>query len=149
MAITFLILHGLLLLWERLNYTGSLEWTMGTIAAQIIPARKIEGKWWKSGQLNVEEAFYTAEWLNIIEEDEIAPKKQGDSRFAYKMSFFGFLFFPISFITLVIARGSIHTEQKNKYNTRGKIISIIGIAFFLTWLIILIIFSLSDLGISL
>ncbi|MFX0021269.1 MAG: hypothetical protein ACFE9S_03015 [Candidatus Hermodarchaeota archaeon] len=149
MAITFLILHGLLLLWERVKYTGSLEWTMGTIAAQIIPARKMEGKWWKSGQLNVEEAFYNAEWLNILEAEDIAPERKGDSRFAYKMSFFGFLFFPISFITLIIAQGSMRTEQKNKYNTRGKIISIIGIAFFLTWLIISIFFSLSDLGISL
>ncbi|MFW9952168.1 MAG: hypothetical protein ACFFKA_18760 [Candidatus Thorarchaeota archaeon] len=149
MAITFLILHGLLLLWERAKYKGSLEWTMGTIAAQIIPARKVKDKWWKSGQLNVEEAFYNAEWLNIIEKDEIAHDKLGDSKFAYKMSFFGFLFFPISFITFIIARGSMRTEQKNKYNNRGKIISLIGIIFFLTWLVISIIFSLSDLGISL
>jgi hypothetical protein len=149
MAITFLILHGLLLLWERVKYTGSLEWTIGTIATQIIPARKVQGKWWISGQLNVEEAFYNAEWLNVIEENEITHDRQADSKFAYKMSFFGFLFFPISFITFIIARGSIRTEQKNKYNYRGKIISLIGIIFFLAWLVITIIFSLSDLGISL
>ncbi|MCK4816154.1 hypothetical protein KA005_10300, partial [bacterium] len=124
MAITFLILHGILLAWERVKYTGSLEWTMGTIAVQIIPARKIEGKWWRSGQLNVEEAFYDAEWLNVIEKDKIRHDLHADSKFAYKMSFFGFLFFPISFITYIIARGSKRTEQENTYNKRAIIISL-------------------------
>lgn len=149
MAITFLILHGLLLLWERIRYTGSLEWTMGTIAAQIIPTRKGEGKWWRSGQLNVEEAFYNAEWVNIIEKDEIRHKKFADSKFAYKLSFFGFLFFPISFITFIIARKSIQTEQENKINKRAKLISLIGMIFFFAWLIPSLFLSLSDLGLSL
>ena len=149
MAITFLILHGLLLLWERSKYIGSLEWTMGTIAAQIIPARKITGqKWWQKGQLNVEEAFYNAEWLNVIERNEIRHDRKSDSRFAYKMSFFGFLFFPISFIIFIIARKSIRSEQENMYNKRAKILSLIGIIFFFSWLVLSIIFSLSDLGIS-
>ncbi|MFX0005893.1 MAG: heparan-alpha-glucosaminide N-acetyltransferase domain-containing protein [Promethearchaeota archaeon] len=149
MIITFLILHGLLLLWEKAKYTGSLEWIMGTISAKIIPARKVEGKWWQTGQLNVEEAFYNAEWLNVLEINEINYERKADSRFAYKMSFFGFLFFPISFITFIIARNSIKQEHENKYNKRGKLISLIGIIFFLAWVVLTIIFSLSDLGISL
>jgi len=148
-AITFLILHGVLLAWERVKYTGSLEWTMGTIAAQIIPARKVEGKWWRSGQLNVEEAFYNAEWLNIIEKDKIRHDLHVDSKLSYKMSFFGFLFFPISFITYIIAKGSKRTEQDNTYNKRAIIISLSGIGFFLVWLILSCLFSLGDLGISL
>jgi len=147
---TFLILHGILLAWERVKYIGSLEWTMGTIAAQIIPARKIvDQKWWRSGELNVEEAFYNAEWLNVIEKDEIRHNLHADSKFAYKMSFFGFLFFPISFITYIIARGSKRTEQNNTYNKRAIIISLAGIGFFLVWLILSCLFSLGDLGISL
>ncbi len=150
MAITFLILHGILLAWERVKYIGSLEWTIGTISAQIIPARKVDDqKWWQSGQLNVEEAFYNAEWLNVIEKDEIRHDLQADSKFAYKMSFFGFLFFPISFITYIIARGSKRTEQDNTYNKRALIISLTGIGFFLVWLILSCLFSLADLGISL
>jgi len=150
MAITFLILHGLLLLWERAKYTGSLEWMMGTIAAQIIPARKVaDQKWWQAGQLNVEEAFYNAEWLNVIEKDEIRHDRHADSIMSYKLSFFGFLFFPISFITFIIARKSVRTEQENKFNKLAKLISLIGILFFFTWLILSLFFSLSDLGLSL
>jgi hypothetical protein len=149
MAITFAILHGILLIWERAKYTGSLEWTMGTIATQLIPARKVEGKWSQVGQLNVEEAFYNAEWLNIIEEDEINHDRRDDSKMAYKLSFFGILFFPISFITFIIARKSILTEQENKFNKRAKLISLIGIVLFLAWLVLSLIFSLNDLGIPL
>ncbi|MFX1568643.1 MAG: hypothetical protein ACFFCV_09775 [Promethearchaeota archaeon] len=149
MAISILIIHGILLLWEKVKYTGSLEWMMGSIAAQIIPTRKAEGKWWQLGQLNVEEAFYNAEWLNVIEKDEIRHDLHADSKFAYKMSFFGFLFFPISFITFIIAKGSMRTEQENTYNKKAKLISLIGIIFFFIWLVLSCLFSLSDLGISL
>ncbi|MFX0036362.1 MAG: hypothetical protein ACFE9I_12080 [Candidatus Hermodarchaeota archaeon] len=150
MAITFLILHAIMLLWERTKYTGSLEWMMGTIAAQIIPARKVmDQKWWQSGQLNVDEAFYNAEWLNVIEKNEIRHDQHADSKMSYKLSFFGFLFFPISFITFILARKSVKTEQKNQFNRRAKLISLGGILFFLVWLILSLFFSLSDLGISL
>ncbi|MFX1390079.1 MAG: hypothetical protein ACFE9Z_08460 [Promethearchaeota archaeon] len=147
--VAFSMFYGILRAWEKAKYTGSLEWMMGTIAAQIIPARKVKDKWWRSGQLNVEEAFYNAEWLNIIEKDEIDYKRIPDSKFAYKLSYFGFLFFPISFITLIIARGSVLTEKNNRYNKRARIISLIGIIFFLGWLIPSLFLSLGDLGISL
>ncbi|MFX1499808.1 MAG: hypothetical protein ACFFDH_02455 [Promethearchaeota archaeon] len=147
-AITFLILHGILLAWERIKYTGSLEWTMGTIAAQIIPTRKIEGKWWQLGQLNIEEAFYNAEWLNIIEKDKISHDLKADSKLSYKLSFLGFLFFPVSFITYILAKESKKTEQINTYNKRAILISLVGIVFFLMWLILSCLFSLGDLGIS-
>ncbi|MFX1595318.1 MAG: hypothetical protein ACFFBK_04565 [Promethearchaeota archaeon] len=150
MAITFLIIHGIMLIWERAKYTGSLEWMMGTIAAQIIPARKvIDQKWWQSGQLNVEEAFYNAEWLNIIEKNEIRHENYADSIMSYKLSFFGFLFFPISFITFILSRKSVKSEQENKFNKRAKLISLAGIIFFLAWLIPSLFLSLSDLGIAL
>jgi hypothetical protein len=147
--VAFSIFYGILRAWEKVKYTGSLEWTMGTIAAKIIPTRKVEGKWWRSGQLNVEEAFYNAEWLNIIKRNEVSRRKFADSKFAYKLSFFGFIFFPISFITYLIARGSIEREQQNRYYKRAKIISLIGIIFFLGWLIPSLFLSLGDLGISL
>ena len=149
MGITFLMLEGILLLWERVKYTGSLEWCMGTIAAQIIPTRRSEKKWWQAGQLNVEEAFYNAEWLNVIEKDEIRHDIKVDSKLAYKLSWFGFLFAPISLITFLIARGSINTEQENKFNKRAKIVSLVGLIFFFAWMIPFLFLSLSDLGISL
>ncbi len=149
MGITFLMLEGILLLWEKIKYTGSLEWCMGTIATQIIPARKSEKKWWQAGQLNVEEAFYNAEWLNVIEKDEVRHDIKADSKLAYKLSWFGFLFAPISLITFLIARGSVNTEQENKFNKRAKIISLVGLIFFFAWMIPFLFFSLSDLGISL
>ncbi len=149
MGITFLMLEGILLLWERVKYTGSLEWCMGTIAAQIIPTRRSEKKWWQAGQLNVEEAFYNAEWLNVIEKDEIRHDIKADSKLAYKLSWFGFLFAPISLITFLIARGSINTEQENKFNKRAKIVSLVGLIFFFAWMIPFLFLSLSDLGISL
>ena len=149
MAITFLILHGILLLWEKVKYIGSLEWTMGTIAAQIIPTRKVEGKWWQLGQLNVDEAFYNAEWLNVIEKDEVNHEERVDSILTRKLARYGFLFFPISFITFIIARKSIQTEGENIHNKRAKLYSLAGIIFFLVWVILTCLFSLSDLGISL
>ncbi len=149
MAITFLILHGILLAWERVKYVGSLEWVMGTIASQIIPTRKVKGKWWQLGQLNVEEAFYNAEWLNVIEKDEIRHDKKADSMLTRKLARYGFLFFPISFITFIIVRKSIQTEGENKHLKRAKIYSLAGIIFFLAWLIPTLFLSLSDLGILL
>jgi len=149
MAIVFLIFQGILLLWEKIKYTGSLEWVMGTIAAQIVPARKAELKWWQAGQLNVDKAFYNAEWLNIVEKDEIPHDTYKDSKLAYKLSWFGFLFAPISFITYILARKSVKTEQSNKFNKRAKIVALIGVIFFLAWLVPSLFLSLSDLGISL
>jgi len=149
MGLTFLMLEVIMLLWERVKYTGSLEWCMGTIAAQIIPARKSEQKWWQAGQLNVEGAFCYAEWLNIVENYEIAHEELKDSKLAFKLSFFGFLFAPLSFITFFIARGSKEKEPENKYNKRATIISSISIIFFILWLVLLLLFSMSDLGISL
>jgi hypothetical protein len=148
MLLAFGLFYGILLLWEKARYIGSLEWTIGTIASLIIPTRRVKDKWWRSGKLNVEGAFYNAEWLNIIEKDEINHKMFVDSKFAYKLSYFGFLFFPISFITLIIARGSILTEQNNRYNKRARIISLLGIIFFLGWLIPSLFLSLGDLGLA-
>ncbi len=149
LCLVFLLIHGILLLWERIKYTGSLEWCMGTIAALIIPSRKAKTKWWQAGQLNIQDAFYNAEWLNIVEKEEIAHDDLKDSKLAYKISWFGFIFLPLSFISYFIAKGSITTEKENKYNKRGKIIALAGMIFCIAWVIITLVFSLSDLGISL
>jgi hypothetical protein len=149
MGIVFLLFWAILILWEKVKFTGSFEWSIGTIAALVIPARKVKVKWWKAGQLNVEEAFYNAEWLNIVEKDEISHETQTDSKLVSKLSWFGFIFVPISIITYIIARNSVRTEKANKFNKRARIVALAGIIFFLIWLILSLFLSLSDLGISL
>lgn len=164
MAITFVMFQMMLILWEKVEYVGTLEWMMGTIGMRLIPARKKaaeEGRkaleeeacevtrWWKEGCPRVEEAFYDPEWLNIVDESEINHKNKSESRLAFKISIIGILLFPLAILSYNIARNSFEPEGENKYNKRARLLSLIGIVIGITWVTLCILFTPSSLGISL
>nr|MDO8113802.1 hypothetical protein [Candidatus Sigynarchaeota archaeon] len=156
-VIIFSAYHGIMLLWERVKYTGTLEWAIGTIAGNLIPSRKSEAgevqrkRWYQKGQLDVQGGFYNAEWLNVIEEKEIPHASLADSKLAHKLAWaclVSLLFMPACLVTWRLALSAEKTEGKNKYNRRAKIVSIIGICIVLGVLIPLFFLTASDLGFS-
>jgi len=150
------LIQGVLLLWEKLQYVGSMEWCIGVIASRLIPSRqrsiqntKTRLKWWEKGKLDVQGVLYEPEWLNIIEETEVNHEKQVDSKLAWKLSLLGFILFPLAILAYLIAKQSIHTENVNKFNKRAKRVAIGAIVFGVAWISILFAFTPSSLGIPL
>ncbi|HME51945.1 MAG TPA: hypothetical protein VKM55_06995 [Candidatus Lokiarchaeia archaeon] len=93
-------------------------------------------------------ALYDAEWINVIEEDEIPHDKLSESKLAHTLAIAGFFFFPLSLVALPIANKSISTEQPNKFNKQAKVLAIVGIVFAITWIFLTSILSLSMLGLG-
>ncbi|TFF88052.1 MAG: hypothetical protein EU549_03730 [Promethearchaeota archaeon] len=135
--LVFLTWELILRLWEKVNFTGGLEWSIGVIADRLIPAKGAKGPWWKPSRLDAKEYLYKAEWLNIIPKSEVEHEKLKDSKLAFKLSLLGFIGFPLSIIALFISRTSKKTEGKNKYNRAAMILSIIGLAFLAILLVVL------------
>ncbi|MHA1734124.1 MAG: hypothetical protein ACTSU5_19450 [Promethearchaeota archaeon] len=163
-AISLLLIHGVLVLWEKVKYVGSLEWCIGTLAAVLIPARKVKAeggekpKWWQLGQLDVEGAFYKPEWLNIVEASEVEHDQLKESKLSWKLSLAGLLtlvpllgicMIPVAFIAFRIARDSATTEKENSFNRRAKILTLVELAVGTLWLVMGFTLSLSSLGVSL
>lgn len=149
LLLTFAIFHIILYSWEKVNYIGSIEWMIGTIAAHLIPGRKSEKPWYRKGEIDVKNAFYNAEWLNVVEKEEINHKKMEESKLVANLAGWGFLFPPLSLVCLPLSIKAQKKEKVNKFNVRGKAISIIGIVFLISWVTFMSIFTLNDLGISL
>ncbi|MFO8019041.1 MAG: heparan-alpha-glucosaminide N-acetyltransferase domain-containing protein [Promethearchaeia archaeon] len=154
--LSYLAYQIIMKLWEKKRYIGSLEWALATIALNIIPAKRdtsgIKKKWWKKGALNVEGAFYNAEWLNIVEKNEINHKRMEESKFAYKLSLLAvcsIIFMPITIATYFLSKGSQKTENINKYNKRAQIISIIGIIMVSIFIVLCAVATPADLGLYL
>ena len=155
MAVSFVIFYAVLRLWEKIGYVGSLEWIIGTIGNHLIPARRKAFReaekpvrWWEYGKLDVDNAFYNAEWLDIIEKDEVQHNALVESRLSAKLSIWGIVFPPFSFIAFNAARSSVEPEGENKYNKIGKIVGLLGIIVFFTWLVLFSVITLDTLGIS-
>nr|MDO8109153.1 hypothetical protein [Candidatus Sigynarchaeota archaeon] len=149
---SLLSFHVIMRLWEKVKYTGTLEWIMGTIALVLVPARKIpvEGstRWWQRAQLDVEGTFYNAEWLNVVEKDEMHRESLADSKLSFKLSLSGlvsFVFLPATFVTLFTSRTAQKAEGINKYNKVAFVASFIGIAIFVAFLTACIILPASTL----
>ncbi|MHA1340679.1 MAG: heparan-alpha-glucosaminide N-acetyltransferase domain-containing protein [Promethearchaeota archaeon] len=145
--------------WEKINYIGSIEWIIGTIASYIIPgkrkpAKRAEGdkaapiKWWQRGQLDVKSAFYDVEWIDIVNKDEIDHQSLPESILSYKISRLGFIFPPFFFVGYNIARKAKQVEEPNKYQKRGETIGLIGIILVLVLILVTLLLKLFILGIS-
>ncbi len=155
-VLAFLIYHFMMRAWERVGYVGSIEWCIGTIAYSVIPAKKTEGtvqkKWYQKGKLDVEGAFYNAEWLNVREEGEMDQENLQESKLAYKIaliSLVSVVFMPVSFATFFMARGSMQREGENRFNRIAMRASLVGMIIVVLFFTLAGIFSLSDLGIAL
>ncbi|MBD3227602.1 MAG: hypothetical protein GF329_05375 [Candidatus Lokiarchaeota archaeon] len=141
--LVFLTWELILRLWEKTNFTGGLEWSIGIIADQLIPAKGAKGPWWKPSRLDAKEYLYNAEWLNIIPKNEVEHEKLKDSKLSFKLSLLGFIGFPLSIIALFIARTSVKTEGKNKFNKIATILSFTGLGFFAIILVVLSFISIT------
>jgi hypothetical protein len=154
--LTLLSFHGILKLWEKIDYIGSLEWWIGTIAAALIPGKNTKSgkskegmKWWEYGRLDVKNAFYEPEWININEKKDFPKEAMVESRFASKLGGLSIVFWPIAFKALKTAKESMESEGVNKYNKKAKVMAIIGLILTPIMVVFLTSVSLSTFGIYL
>jgi hypothetical protein len=150
---TLLIYHIVMRLWEKANYRGSIEWFMGTIGYYIVPVKKPESlqlkKWYEKGDLAVEQAFYNAEWLNIVEETEEYHRSKRDSRIAMIFAIAGFcvpVFIPFTVGWLFVTLKTFKTEGRNKKNVTALILCIIGTILTLAFSVAVFILTPDILG---
>jgi hypothetical protein len=155
-GVTLLIYHVVMRLWEKANYRGSIEWFMGTIGYYIVPVKKPESlmmkKWYEKGDLAVQDAFYNAEWVNLVEATDEYHRSKRDSRITLIFAIAAFcvpLFVPFTFGLLFVVIKTFKTEGKNKKNVAALILCIIGTILTLAFTAAMFIFSLDSLGISL
>ncbi|HUT82759.1 MAG TPA: hypothetical protein VMZ29_16305 [Candidatus Bathyarchaeia archaeon] len=156
-SIYSLILYG----WEKIKYTGSLEWVIRTVTNNVVPTRRESFdpsvKWWQKGQIDVDRTFYNANWIDFVEpiekkelvEDSTEEKSKSESKFVLTLSIIGLasiIFILLNIVSLVIAIKTRKIEGKNKQNTAALIISIIGVVFLAAFLIISLILPIGILG---
>ncbi|NHJ31691.1 MAG: hypothetical protein FK732_02405 [Asgard group archaeon] len=153
-----LLLYG----WEKIKYTGSIEWIIRTINNNLIPLRRQRFdpsvKWWQKGQVDVEGAFYNPEWIDLVDPDEEKEKNKEEfleekyeSRLALRLSLIGLftiLLNAASIFGLFASLRARKLEGKNKKNTRALIISIVGCVLFAAFYIVCFSLKISALGIS-
>jgi hypothetical protein len=146
----------ILRLWEKIGYVGTLEWCIGTIGAYLKPSKKgtanAAKKWWQKGQLDVQNAFYNAEWEDIVTKDEIKHDVLAESKFAYKLaliSLVSIVFIPATFVAWSLAVTAQRTEGKNKFNQVAKVVAIIGSCLFIGVLVALFVLTPNMLGLAL
>ena len=85
--------------------------------------------WWQAGRLNVKNSLLAPEFINIVEADELQHENQVEAKLAWKLAFWGLLFFPLSIASYRIANGAIVTEPNNSYSRKAKIMAIISFGF--------------------
>ncbi|MBD3353304.1 MAG: hypothetical protein GF364_17620 [Candidatus Lokiarchaeota archaeon] len=145
----FLLWYIVLKLWEKANYAFGLEWCIAKLSEIFIPVKRAEkGErllWWKTKRLDPQASLYDAEWIDIIEEDKIDHNNLKESKLSQKLALCGIIFFPCFFLAINIAKGAEKSEGKNKYNSRGKIIGIIGAIIFIALIVALAIIPSSIL----
>ncbi|MBA7579217.1 hypothetical protein ES708_21086 [subsurface metagenome] len=156
LCILTLVLNTIImLLWERINYIGSLEWFIKTLAALLSPARrkaKKGMKWWQWGMIDRKKEFYDVEWINLYTLDEYSKENLKDSKLAYKLALCGLLipsFSIVNFIAFGISFTAKKNEGSNKYNKRGMILSLIGMILFTAFLAFCFFVQMGTLGIYL
>ncbi len=153
-GITFLLFHFILLGWEKIKYTGSLEWLIRSTANSLVPARKDafdeSVKWWQKGKVDVDKTFYNADWIDLDEKDKDESKANKiESKFSFRLaiiSLCSILFIAVNIISLFVSIRARKLDGKNKHNTAGLVISIIGNVLILTVIIVTLAIKVGALG---
>ncbi len=155
-AVSILFMHGLMKLWERKDYIGSLEWMIGSIGYAVIKKRVREDEekvpWYRRGARSQKEIFYDVQWIDIFKEGDNGGIEFRDSKLAFKVAIAGLISivaFPASIIALGIVKTSARVEGANKYNNRAKIVGWIGLIVNIVVLVVFYFLTLDILGISL
>ncbi|MBD3185686.1 hypothetical protein GF325_02560 [Candidatus Bathyarchaeota archaeon] len=142
LAILLIIAFWMLLLkiWEKVHYTFSLEWFIAKLSMVLIPINKREMKtqvqWWKTPRLDPVAALHEVEWLDVNTREGMDHGNLKESKLSRQLAYCGWLFFPAFFISFGISRSSAKKEDTNKINRQAKIISIIGIAWVLSFAVV-------------
>jgi hypothetical protein len=144
-------IYGILRLWQRVDFIGSLEWMIGELDAYILgtPKKNPEKMPWYSWGARDQTKMFKAEWINIFEENDNGGMELRDSKLAFKFSILGLFAFPATIVALVTQRTAVKLEGENKYNHRARIIGIIAAILFVVVIIALTILTMGKLGISL
>ncbi len=155
-AVSILFMHGLMKLWERKDYIGSLEWMIGSIGYAVIKKRVREDEekvpWYRRGARSQKEIFYDVQWIDIFKEGDNGGIEFRDSKLAFKVAIAGLISivaFPASIIALGMVKTSARVEGANKYNNRAKIVGRIGLIVNIVVLVVFYFLTLDILGISL
>jgi len=156
-GLTLFFYHLVMVLWEKVNYRGSLEWALGMIGYYLVPGRKSEKhkelKWYQKGDILVQENFYDAEWINVTEYSEEEYHRNGrDSRLVLILAIccLAFpIFIPVTCGLFFVIRKIMKKEGKNRQNKIALILCIIGIVITIIFFTIVNIFPLSWFGIYL
>ena len=152
LAATLIIFTLMLTLWEKFNYTGSLEWIMRTVGLNLIPAKRdeeIKKKWYEKGDLNVKDAFYNVEWVSVVTPDDNYHEQLRDSKMISKLakiSFFSIIFMPFNIVTLIAARDIQKRESKNPALKWAIIISTAGSVITISFFVASLFLTLKMLG---
>ncbi len=160
LLITLSIIALLLWGWEKIKYVGSFEWFIRTVTNNAIAIRRERfdpsTKWWQRGQLDIENVFYKADWINIEEEKTTSELKSealkstlNDSKFSFILSLVGLcsiLFAVASIPALIISIRAKKLEGENNRNKAAFIISIITLGLFIAFIIVALILKTELLG---
>jgi hypothetical protein len=131
-AVVLLAWDILLRVWSKANYKGSAEWVMGVLMRKIMGIRSQERPWHQLPKLGLMSKKGAPDWI------ELPPKKtphRYDSKLSLVLSIFGFLFFPLSIISLILSKYALRKEGRNPYNRAAVVMSWMGIVFFVSWTI--------------
>ncbi|MEX2681477.1 MAG: hypothetical protein Q6373_007745 [Candidatus Sigynarchaeota archaeon] len=150
-AVCLLFMYGLALLWERVDYIGSLEWMTGTIGAYLLgTSRKSEKRvpWYRWGARDQQALFYNVDWVTLFEKGDNGGIEYRDSKLAMKMAIGG-LFIPIgTMISFSLYKTAEKIEGRNKYSQRARVITIIAAIINVAVITTLIVLPFGILGIS-
>jgi hypothetical protein len=120
----------ILRLWSKVQYRGSAEWLMGALV-NLLSGKVGRGeKWWRLPKLAVMSGGGDLEWWDLSGEQG---RGLEDSRLSFFLSLSGFIFFPLSFISMKIGKESIRREGSNRYNQAAITLSWAGLLFFASW----------------
>jgi len=154
-GVCLLFIYGILLLWEKKDYIGSLEWMIGTISAYLlgVPRKSKEKvRWYRWGARNQKEIFYDVNWIDVFEKGDNGGDDYRNSKLAFKFAIagaLGLIAFPATLIGFGLERSSEKMEQVNKFSRRAKITCIIALVVNITLITVLYLINLGMFGISL
>jgi hypothetical protein len=143
-------------LWEKVGFIGSIEWMIGTIAFSLIPSKrdatKVEKKWYEKGKLDVENAFYKAEWIDVITPDEQYYSQKRDSQILAKIakiSLASIIFLPFNIFIMFMLGDVKKKEGDNPALKQATTLSLIGTIITVIFLVLCFTLTPKMVGFSL
>ncbi|MFA6617624.1 MAG: heparan-alpha-glucosaminide N-acetyltransferase domain-containing protein [Candidatus Neomarinimicrobiota bacterium] len=141
------------LLWEKIRFAGSLEWMIKQTNYFLNPVRrkslKEKGvKWYQAGLLNVQEGLYDAEWIDVVEPQEVDHSNKEESILARKLGQVGLVFPAYSIVGFIIARKARKLEGDSPENKKARVWTSFSLLVFIIGLVVFIFLSPSSFGIT-